>query len=211
MNMATLSLVFIPITWSYAIIRYRLMDVDIIFQQGYVHTLATLCVLGIVYGLILTLGRFDELSPTAFVILILMATFIFQPIRNWLQEVLDRHYFYRDRYDYRLTLIEFARELSSETDLDNMLSSVADRHMGTLSIQHVAFFLRNEESGEFVLEMEAGRKAPISRREMDLRFLQDVDPSRPYLFFERTRNVLDVVSRELPASVRQTIDDLDLT
>ena len=32
----------IPISWSYAITRYRLMDVDIIFQQGYVYTLATL-------------------------------------------------------------------------------------------------------------------------------------------------------------------------
>jgi two-component system, NtrC family, sensor kinase len=47
----------------------------------------------------------------------LIATFLFQPIRNWIQERLDR-YFYRDRYDYRRTLIEFARELNSETDLD---------------------------------------------------------------------------------------------
>ena len=47
----------------------------------------------------------------------LIATFLFQPIRNWIQERLDR-YFYRDRYNYRRTLIEFARELNSETDLD---------------------------------------------------------------------------------------------
>ena len=50
----------------------------------------------------------------------LIAAFLFQPIRNWIQERLDRH-FYRDRYDYRRTLVEFARELSSETDLDTML------------------------------------------------------------------------------------------
>ena len=49
--------------------------------------------------------------------LILVATFVFQPIRNWIQERLDRYYFYKDRYDYRRTLVEFARELSSETDL----------------------------------------------------------------------------------------------
>lgn len=211
MDLMTLTLVFIPLTWAYAIIRYRLMDVDIIFQQGYVHTLATLSVLGIVYGLILTLGKFEELSPTAFVFLILMATFIFQPIRNWIQEVLDRYYFYKDKYDYRLTLIEFARELSSETDIESMLASVAERLTGTLSIQHLAFFLVNEETGDFELEMESGRKAPLPRRELDLSFLKDVEPGRPYLFFERTRNVLDVVSREMPHSVRQTIADLDLT
>ena len=46
MNLAVLSLPLIPLTWAYAILRYRLMDVDIIFQEGYVYTLATLCVLG---------------------------------------------------------------------------------------------------------------------------------------------------------------------
>ncbi len=45
-KMAVLSLILIPLTWAYAILRYRLMDVDIIFQQGYVYTLATLVVLG---------------------------------------------------------------------------------------------------------------------------------------------------------------------
>ena len=33
-------------------------------------------------------------------------------------------FFYRKRYDYRKTLIEFGRDLNSETDLDKML----DRH-----------------------------------------------------------------------------------
>ena len=45
MNLAILSLLLVPVTWAYAIVRYRLMDVDVIFQQGYVYTLATICVL----------------------------------------------------------------------------------------------------------------------------------------------------------------------
>ena len=45
MNLAVLSLPLIPLTWAYAILRYRLMDVDMIFQEGYVYTLATLAVL----------------------------------------------------------------------------------------------------------------------------------------------------------------------
>ncbi len=50
MNLAVLSLPLIPLTWAYAILRYRLMDVDVIFQEGYVYTLATLAVLAIFYG-----------------------------------------------------------------------------------------------------------------------------------------------------------------
>ena len=42
MKWSVLFLPFIPLTWAYAIVRYRLMDVDVIFQQGYVYTLATI-------------------------------------------------------------------------------------------------------------------------------------------------------------------------
>jgi len=212
-KMAVLSLILVPITWAYAILRYRLMDVDIIFQQGYVYTLATLVVLGIFYGLIFSFAQPESLSAAAIVGLILFATFIFQPIRDWLQEQLDRYFFYKDRYDYRRTLIEFARELGSETNLDEMLRSVADRLVHTLSIQHVAFFLSGENEDQFRLHMTLGNRKERGNRtaqELDLSFLS-ARPGPPYLFFERTRHLLDVVSHEWPVSVRRTIADLDLT
>ncbi len=210
---AVLSLILVPITWAYAILRYRLMDVDIIFQQGYVYTLATLVVLGIFYGLIFSFTRPDDLSAVAIVGLILFATFVFQPIRDWLQEQLDRYFFYKDRYDYRRTLIEFARELGSETNLDELLRSVADRLLHTLSIQHVAFFVAEDGEDRFRLQMTMGNRKERGQKpaqELDLSFLTS-HPGRPYLFFERTRRLLDVVSHEWPVSVRSTIADLDLT
>ncbi|HEX5227106.1 MAG TPA: ATP-binding protein [Bryobacteraceae bacterium] len=210
-KMAVLSLILLPVTWAYAILRYRLMDVDIIFQQGYVYTLATLVVLGIFYGLIFSFARPEDLSPAAIVGLIIFATFIFQPIRDWLQEQLDRYFFYKDRYDYRRTLIEFARELGSETNLDEMLRSVGDRLVHTLSIQHVAFFLAGEDD-QFQLHMTQGVKKDRGRhpQELDLSFLV-AHPGKPYLFFERTRHLLDAVSKQWTPSVRQTIAELDLT
>ncbi len=213
-KMAVLSLAFIPVTWAYAILRYRLMDVDIIFQQGYVYTLATLCVLGIFYGLILSFTQPGDLSPAAIVCLILFATFIFQPIRDWLQERMDRHWFYRDRYDYRQTLIAFARELGSETNREAMLRSLGDRLLNTLGLQRVGFFLASEPDARFRLHMTlAGKKESrhtSSGEPLDLSFL-DSGSNRPYLFFERTRRLVDVVSHEWPASVRRTLADLDFT
>ena len=135
MSLSVLSMGLIPLTWAYAITRYRLMDVDVIFQQGYVYTLATLVVLGAFYALIFVIFNATTITPSAFVVLISFATFVFQPIRRWIQEQLDRWVFYRDRYDARLTLVEFARELSSETDQDVMLAKVSDRLLRTLSIQ----------------------------------------------------------------------------
>ncbi len=151
------------------------------------------------------LGEFEDLSSTAVVILIVIATFVFQPIRNWIQEQLDRYYFYKDRYDYRRTLIEFARELGSETDLDTMLQSVADRMVHTLSIQQVAFFLAGEDETGYRFHKGVGFSSSLPE-ELDLSFLSS-RPERPYLFFERTRHLLDVVSHHWSPAARKSIAD----
>jgi two-component system NtrC family sensor kinase len=218
LKMSVLSLPLIPLTLAYAIVRYRLMDVDIIFRRGYAYTLATLCVLAAFYAIVFSLGsavqkNFKDLGNTGLITVMLITAFLFQPIRNWIQERLDK-YFYRDQYDYRRTLIEFARELSSETDLDAMLASVGDRLLTTLSIKHLAFFLEQGTDGEgFHLKKAMGanaRLAHVRAQELDLSFLTWKLPDA-YLFFERTRHQLDAVSRSWPVSVRKTIGDLDLT
>ena len=56
---------------------------------------------------------------------VVVTALLFDPVRKWIQDKLDQ-FFYRTRYDYRRTLIEFGREMSSETDLDKMLASVVD-------------------------------------------------------------------------------------
>jgi two-component system NtrC family sensor kinase len=230
-NYAVVTLPLIPLTIAIAIVRYRLMDVDVIFRRGYAYTLATLLVLATFYGVVFSLGslvqkNFKDLGNTGLITVMLIATFLFQPLRNWIQERLDR-YFYRDRYDYRRTLIEFARELNSETDLDNMLKSVADRLMQTLSIRHVAFFLAEPSEGDspsttepavaspWRLRMSLGSSAlPLhSPGSLDLNFLDWPEFSQkhaPYIFFERTRYHLDAIAGSWPATVRQTIADLDL-
>ncbi|MBZ5575545.1 MAG: PAS domain S-box protein [Acidobacteriia bacterium] len=223
LKMSVLSLPLIPLTLAYAIVRYRLMDVDIIFRRGYAYTLATLCVLAAFYAIVFSLGslvqkNFKDLGNTGLITVMLITAFLFQPIRNWIQEWLDRH-FYREQYDYRRTLIEFGRELSSETDLDAMLASVGERLLHTLPIDHLAFFLAEESAAPagsataFRLHRAMGpslRVAQIRQAELDLSFLGWKLPEA-YLFFERTRHQLDAVSRSWPPSVRRTIADLDLT
>ena len=218
-KMAVLPVALIPLSLAYAIVRYRLMDVDIIFRRGYAYTMATICVLAAFYGLVFSLGSLVQkrgLGNTAVMTVMLIGAFLFQPIRNWIQELLDRH-FYRDQYDYRRTLVEFARELSSETDLDAMLSSVGDRLLETLSINHLAFFLAEDTiegaPEQFRLKKAMGanpRLAGAAYEAMDLSFLNWRLPEG-YLFFERTRHQLDAISQSWPSSIRRTIGDLDLT
>ncbi|HEX4278460.1 MAG TPA: ATP-binding protein [Bryobacteraceae bacterium] len=224
MNYAVVTLPLIPLTIAIAIVRYRLMDVDAIFRRGYAYTLSTLVLLALFYSLVFSLGSFVQKNfkndPGNFglIAVMLIATFLFQPLRNWIQERLDR-FFYRDRYDYRRTLIEFARELNSETDLDPMLRSVAERLTQTLSIRHVAFFLADRidatdpdpaaSSWRLHMSLDSSALPLHSPGSLDLSFL-DWQRTSPYIFFERTRYHLDAIAGTWPASVRQTIADLDL-
>ncbi len=214
MNLTVLTTALIPLTWAYAITRYRLMDVDIIFQQGYVYTLATLAVIGTFYLLIFLIFNTSTITPPAFVLFISFATFVFQPIRRWIQEQLDRWVFYRDRYDARLTLVEFARELSSETDQNAMLAKVSDRLLRTLSIQQIGFFLREEGTGQFhvhSLTQRSTRAPRVVSSHPDLSFLEEAPSDKPYLFFERPKFLRDIVTESYPLSVRETLSDLDFT
>ena len=201
------SLALIPLCFGYAIVRYRLMDVDVIFKRGLAYTFATAGVVIVYFGSIALIG---ELSHSAWpigrfgaVVAVIVAAFLFQPLRDWVQARLD-HFFYRDRLDYRRTLIEFGRTLANEVHLDPLLGSVLDRISQTLLVDRLAVFLENtEHPGYFVLSRSMGL-AP--RGPLDLSFL---DPSRPAL----ARGCLFVESAraaEESDSVRRTLEELDL-
>jgi len=77
----------------------------------------------------------------------------------------------------------------------------------------VAFFIYDEQEKEFQLELASNRQGKQTSQVpygLDLSFLE-VQPTKPYLFFERTRNLLDVISNDWPVAVRRTIGELDLT
>ena len=50
MRVSVLSLIFLPLTFGYAIFRYRLMDVDLIFKRGMAYTLAAGSIAGLYFA-----------------------------------------------------------------------------------------------------------------------------------------------------------------
>ncbi|HTT23466.1 MAG TPA: ATP-binding protein [Candidatus Sulfotelmatobacter sp.] len=190
-KLSVLSLVMLPLTFGYAIFRYRLMDVDLIFKRGVVYTLAAATVVGLYFGLVagvatLVHSRQPSTGPLGLILAVVVTALLFDPVRKWIQERVD-HLFYRTVYDYRRTLIEFGRELSSETDLNALLSSVLDRLSRTLAVDRIAIFLRAEEDSEqYVLSKSIGMN-PMSKA--DLSFLSVPRPDARHMFFENTHQV----------------------
>ncbi len=207
MKFSTLSLVLIPLCFGYAIIRYRLMDVDIIFKRGLAYTAATAAVAAVYFALVFLIAYIFHAQTTGLVggmIAIVIAALLFEPFRVWIQTRLDR-FFYRDRLDYRRTLIEFGRTLTNEVRIDPMLGSVMDRISQTLLVDRLAIFVENAaQPGQMRLARSMGVRLA---EPMDLDFL---DPARPEfargpLFFESHR-----LARNVSDSVRRTLEQLDL-
>jgi two-component system, NtrC family, sensor kinase len=207
MKFSSLSLVLIPLCFGYAIIRYRLMDVDIIFKRGLAYTAATAAVASVYFALIALIAEISHAQttgPVGGMIAIVIAAFLFQPFREWIQGRLDR-FFYRDRLDYRRTLIEFGRTLTNEVRFDPMLGSVMDRVSQTLLVDRLAIFMEDPvQPGQMRLARSMGVRLS---EPMDLSFLEPARPefARGALFFESPR-----AAREVSAPVRQTLEQLDL-
>jgi len=208
MKLSVISLALLPLCFGYAIIRYRLMDVDIIFKRGLAYTAATLGVVVVYFVVIALVGELSHFfvpnSRMVNVLAVLLAAFLFQPMRDLVQTRLDRH-FYRDRLDYRRTLIEFGSTLTREVRLEPMLDSVLDRISQTFLVDRLALFLRDPEpSGRLRLTRWMGISPEAAS---DLSFLEQraFPPGRHYLFFEtgRAAHIED-------ESVRASLERLDL-
>ncbi len=207
MKVSALSLALLPLTFGYAIFRYRLMDVDLIFKRGVVYTLAAAIVVGLYFGLVAAVALLvhnwqPSSGPVGLILAVIVTALLFDPVRNLIQNRVDQ-FFYRTRYDYRRTLLEFGRELGSVTNSNTLLSAVVDRLSHTLAVDRIAVFLAGDEPGKFTLAKSFGIS---SLGNIDFSFLSEPrQQPAGHLFFENTHQV----PRET-ASAQQAIARLDL-
>jgi len=207
MKFSALSLVFLPLTFGYAIVRYRLMDVDIIFRRGIAYTLATAAIAGIYFGTVALLADFFHnwipmTGHVGWLLGIIVTALLFQPMVNWIQARLER-FFNPAPYDYRRTLLEFARELTSELHVGRLLEQVIERLADTLNVDRAAIILGSTPAEFRIAESRCLDYSGTP----DFSFL---DPDRPemekgYLFFDSVKRAFGVTK-----TAQATIEQLDL-
>ncbi len=159
----------VPLAFASAIVRYRLMDIEVIIKKALVIA-AVVLLLAAMYGGTLQLvslilgGDRDRSSFWA-----LLATLIVALVAPWLwnaiQAALDRLY-YRERYDYRRALVSFARALNSDLDLGRLSSRLVERVRETLGIDRIALFLM----------ADAGRLAPVAADGFEGALIPAIEP-----------------------------------
>jgi two-component system, NtrC family, sensor kinase len=183
MESSILGLILIPLSFAYAITRYRLMDVDLIFKKGVTYVAASSTVLALYVGIIVLISRAvegfsAESSLFLFGLTALLIAVLFAPLRSRIQEALDRR-FYKDQYDHRKSFSEFSKQLGSEVNLPRLTERICDRLEKGLNVSQVAIFLRDEhrprlfhllsqgdngDTGELTLEVPEALFSDFDRR-----------------------------------------------
>ena len=151
-NMLMLSYAGVPVSIGFAVLKYRLYDIDVIINRALVYGSLTATLLAAYIGGIVLLQRVfvaltGEESTLAVVGSTLVIAALFAPLRRRIQTFIDRH-FYRSKYDARKILEAFSGKLREETNLaalDNELVGVVRE---TIQPTHVSLWLRPDTPPE---------------------------------------------------------------
>jgi hypothetical protein len=157
----TLSFAGVPIAVGFAVLKYRLYNIDVIINRTLVYGSLTATLVALYFGGIVVLQRFFVLltgkqSTLAVVASTLLIAALFTPLRRRIQSYIDRR-FYRRKYDARKTLEAFSAKLRDETDLEALSDDLVAIVRETMQPAHVSLWLRR--SSRVVADAEEKKMA----------------------------------------------------
>jgi hypothetical protein len=141
----------VPTAIGFAVLRYRLYDIDVVINRALVYGSLSAMLVAIYFGGVVFLQYvFRALaggeSQLAVVASTLAIAALFDPLRRRVQEFVDRR-FYRRKYDAAKTLEAFSVRLREETDLGTLSEHLIGVVGETMRPSHVSLWLRPEEAG----------------------------------------------------------------
>ncbi len=167
--LTTLPLALIPLSFGHSVVRYRLMDVDVVVRRALVYAMTTVAIammigavaLGLVFLAVGNNLSTTEITLRALIAVILMAAIVLlsEPLKKFLQERADR-FFYGERYDLRQGLLDFGRTLSATTALEPLLNALTERLRQVLDVEKVAVFI---EDGNLPEHYKVAKSIGISK------------------------------------------------
>jgi two-component system NtrC family sensor kinase len=138
-------LALVPLSLAYAVVKHRLMDVELIFRRALGFVLAVAVIVGLA---LLTVGLTDvvwEEPHTTFIALLsaLVVVMLFTPVKARIQEALDR-LFYRERYSSRKALVRLSEDLNADLDLERTSERLLEGVGAALGLREMALLLPGE-------------------------------------------------------------------
>jgi hypothetical protein len=154
---AKLLYVLIPISFAFAILKYRLMNIDVIIRRTVLYSLFT-CIVFALYGVVVisvgtALVKFAGLtSQTMLIASTVVIAVAAVPIRNRLQGMVDRNLF-REKRDYPLALRNIGNAIGGSA-VEDFLRYCAEQIQQAMQNRMVVIAVRRDR--EFVAAAKVG-------------------------------------------------------
>ena len=142
-----LAILIVQLSTGIAILRFRLFDIDLLINRTLVYGSLTISLALIYVGLVIGLGALVRLltgqlseSPIVIVASTLAIAALFRPLRQGIQNVIDRR-FYRRKYDAVKIAAAFSATLRTEVDVDTLRDHLLDVVLETMQPAHVSLWI----------------------------------------------------------------------
>jgi hypothetical protein len=151
-DVGVLSFAGVPVAIGFAVLKYRLYDIDLIINRTLVYGALTAALVAVYMGSIVVLQGLvralsGQESQLAIVASTLAVAALFNPLRHRIQAFIDRR-FYRNKYDARKTLEAFSSKLRDETDLEALRGNLVGVVRETMQPAHASVWLRPDSDSE---------------------------------------------------------------
>jgi signal transduction histidine kinase len=158
-------LVLFPASITYAILRYRVLNLDWVLSHTLVYLGLTLLVTGAYFVTVSLVGWLFQTSaaaddPALLALFVLTLILFLGPVRDRLQDIVDRAFF-RERAEYGLLLQDYGRELTSAPlETEQILATLLDNCEAALHSEQATIFLHDSRSDTYTIRKQAGRRLP---------------------------------------------------
>jgi len=145
---------------AYAILRYRLLNIEVIIRRTVIFTGLFAVLMAVVAGVTIAVQRavgqvlkIDETSLRIGSILIAMA--LFDPIRKFLTNITDK-FLFQKKYDYHKLLKDASRGMSNIESLEHLLGLVVHFITMKMRVKNAAVLMREGASDQYHLIYQRG-------------------------------------------------------
>jgi phosphoserine phosphatase RsbU/P len=138
----------IPVSFGFSIFKYRILDTEFVVKKGLVFGIVTAIIIGLYFLVIYSLDNFlkgyiQGRSQFVTIAFILLFTFTFDFVNKKAKEFVDKQ-FYRERYNYRKSLLSFSRDLSFINNINELLEKICDSVKTTMEIKEINLWLNDK-------------------------------------------------------------------